>query len=222
MALMVIVDVDENDNGLIELANADMVNNVRNDLAGTSYNTVSNGCAAGGCNGYELISDITLSGEWDPIGNDTTPFTAIFDGNDRTISGLIISPASTSTVAGFFGVIGAGTVTSVRIEGDINPSTSITASGGLAGENQGTIRNSSADVDVRPNHAGAFGGGLVGEKQRHHREQLCQRRCAKHHYCHDRWVGRPQRRRYHPKQLRQRCCTSPGIKSYGNERLVGR
>ena len=164
LALRVIVDVDENDNGLIELASAEMVNTMREDPTGASYDGISNGCPTmGGCIGYELIRDITLSGEWAPIGDDTTPFTAIFDGNDRTISGMDIPVSFVSAAAGFFGVIGSGgVVTSVRIEGDMNVSTSTTASGGLAGENQGTIRNSSADVDVRPNGSGSTGGGLVG------------------------------------------------------------
>lgn len=37
---------------------------------------------------YMLANDITMSGEWSPIGNSENPFTGIFDGNGYTIDGL--------------------------------------------------------------------------------------------------------------------------------------
>ena len=103
------MDVDDDGDGLIEIATAAELNNVRNDLDGTHYNDGTNpenasGCpATGGCNGYELTQNIALTGalaDWNPIGDSTTPFSAIFDGNNFTISGLAIVDKDN---AGFFG-----------------------------------------------------------------------------------------------------------------------
>ena len=82
--------VDNNGNGLIDIATATELNNMRHNLDATSLKTsgtafgFTRGCPDSGCNGYELISDITLSGAWTPIGT----FTKIFDGNNNRISGL--------------------------------------------------------------------------------------------------------------------------------------
>ena len=63
-----IADVDDNNNGLIDIRSADELNQTRNNLAGTSYKKSagdagsSRGCGGGGCNGYELMNDIDLAG----------------------------------------------------------------------------------------------------------------------------------------------------------------
>ena len=74
-------DADSDGDGLIEIKNATMLNNMRYDLAGTSYKTSatqttgnSNGCppvvnGSGGCNGYELMADIDLLSLLDTNGN---------------------------------------------------------------------------------------------------------------------------------------------------------
>lgn len=61
---------------------------------------------------YELTADITLTGEWAPIGNDVTPFTGTFNGNGHTIKGL-----TNTSYAGWMGLFGAstGTIKNVRI-----------------------------------------------------------------------------------------------------------
>ncbi len=57
---------DSDGDGLIEISSATMLNNMRYDLAGTSYKISamdagdSEGCPAGGCNGYELTANIDL------------------------------------------------------------------------------------------------------------------------------------------------------------------
>lgn len=58
-----------------------------------------------------LENDINLSAYvWDTtIGNDSTPFTATFDGNNKTITGLKMED-NTSTVAGLFGQTGANAI----------------------------------------------------------------------------------------------------------------
>ncbi len=62
------IDVDADGDGLIEIENAEMLDNMRYDLAGTSYETSaaqtadsSRGCPDSGCKGYELTANINLS-----------------------------------------------------------------------------------------------------------------------------------------------------------------
>ncbi len=59
-------DVDDGNNGLIDISTATMLDNMQYDLAGTSYKTSAGdmgknaGCPEGGCNGYELTANIDL------------------------------------------------------------------------------------------------------------------------------------------------------------------
>ena len=73
---------DHDEDGLIEIYTAEMLNNMRYNLAGTSYRSVKNGashsegCPSGGCNGYELTANIDLLSLLDNNGNgmiDTMP-----------------------------------------------------------------------------------------------------------------------------------------------------
>ena len=63
---------------------------------------------------YELTADITLTGEWLPIGNNDNPFTGTFDGKGHTISGLTVT--DNSNWVGLFGAV-TGTVKNVAIVG---------------------------------------------------------------------------------------------------------
>ena len=117
------IDVDDDNDGLIEIVNATELNNVRYNLAGTSYKTsiTSNGnatgCPTSGCSGYELIADIDLSSytNWMPIGSHlyNSFRNATFDGNNHTISGLDIS--SDSDYIGLFGAIKETTVENLNL-----------------------------------------------------------------------------------------------------------
>ncbi len=61
-------DADADGDGLIDISTAEMLNNMRYDLAGTNYKISatdsgdSSGCPIGGCNGYELTANIDLLG----------------------------------------------------------------------------------------------------------------------------------------------------------------
>ncbi len=93
---------DANSNGLIEIYTAEMFNNMRYDLAGTSYKTLadkvgdSSGCPASGCKGYELKADIDLSSLLDAnkngdidtmsIGIDTNADGDTTDTNDKQVT----------------------------------------------------------------------------------------------------------------------------------------
>ncbi len=64
---------------------------------------------------YVLANDITLSGEWIPIGTSTNPFTGSFDGGGHFIKGLTIQSGADDV--GFFGFIKNATVSNVRFTG---------------------------------------------------------------------------------------------------------
>ena len=96
-------DVDADDDGLIEIATEAELNNVRYVLDGSGYKSsatadaISTGCPSGGCTGYELTATIALAApvspatsNWQPIGSESTPFGAIFEGNGNKITGLTI------------------------------------------------------------------------------------------------------------------------------------
>ena len=114
------VDVDDDGNGLIEIATAQQLDQMRHNLQGSNFTRSAggvgdaNGCGNGtmegedvtACNGYELIADIYLTtyANWQPIGScmnynslagecsPTTEFlNAIFDGNNHTINDLTIT-----------------------------------------------------------------------------------------------------------------------------------
>ena len=162
--------VDKDKDGLIEIATATELNNIRYNLDATSYKTsgtafgFTRGCPTNGCNGYELISDITLSGAWTPIGT----FTKIFDGNNNRISGLAIDRASSSDV-GLFSILNNATIRNLKLA-DV----SITGNGNvgaLAGQATGTntlsnieligdASQESSNAEIKGNRANV--GGLVG------------------------------------------------------------
>lgn len=118
---------------------------------------------------FKLTSNITLTGEWTPIGNSITgaSFNGNLNGNDKRISGLQITNGS--GVAGLFGYLGTPSATSaiatiekLTIEG------SISCNGGQAGGLVGQIRPSSVFVlnnvhtKVSITGSGSDVGGIIG------------------------------------------------------------
>ena len=122
-------DVDDDGDGLIEIRSAGEFNQIRYNLLGDSFKSsdsdAGNRTGCGGnnvitsCNGYELMSDISLSKftNWQPFGECTTDtnnaavicktgstfFNSIFDGNGHEISGLTITAGgSFGKAAGLF------------------------------------------------------------------------------------------------------------------------
>ena len=112
-------DYDTDSDGLIEVSSLAQLNAIRWDLDGdgsttnTGYTAAFSGgvsimgCPSPGCKGYELTADLDFdtngsgvvdSGDdywngdsgWEPIGDASAPFSAIFDGNGHTISNLYI------------------------------------------------------------------------------------------------------------------------------------
>lgn len=129
-----------------KISTADELDNVRNRLNGH----------------YLLVADIDLSGygggTWTPIGNDSSHFSGVFNGNGLVIRNLYINIASDHQ--GLFGCIGtSGKVEQLGLEG-IDVTTDGDYTGGLAGENKGKITNSYASGAVTGD--GFYTGGLVG------------------------------------------------------------
>lgn len=107
-----------------------------------------------------LTGDITLTGEWTPIGNNDNSYTGTFDGNGKTITGLTVK-GSDHQYAGLFGYIGTGgKVMNVKLEGvQITNDASWGCAGGVAGRSDGTVENCSVNGTVK----GIYDtGGITG------------------------------------------------------------
>ncbi len=126
---------------------------------------------------FRLENDIELSGAFEPIGSEENPFVGVFDGNDKTISGLQIAETDK---AGFFAQIGAPEVGDVSVyqqgvvrnlnlvlvDGDAeNPSIAGSAfAGAVAGQSYGRIE--AVEVSggsVQGSAEESRVGGIVGE-----------------------------------------------------------
>jgi hypothetical protein len=169
-----------------QIASWQDLDNVRNDLSAhyilvgdldtsdTGYDTYAGSAAHSGAG-------------WVPIGDNNTKFTGSFDGNDHTVSGLVVARFGTSYV-GLFGYLSStasvqdvtiknpsfsgnanvgglsgysdGAVSGVHI---VNPSVSSVAenAGGIAGKANGNITLSSVDGGSVASGT-AWGGGITG------------------------------------------------------------
>ena len=164
-------DIDIDDDGLIEVNDLETLNAIRYQLDGSGLRTsataekIMNGCAVGGCKGYELMKDLdfleyedSTGRGWQPIGNGSNGFVATFEGNSHTISNLMVNRPGSNYI-GLFGYAASAakianiSVLNVHITGNYFV-------GGVAGENDGSIVNSYVTGIMRGsnNHV----GGLVG------------------------------------------------------------
>ena len=128
------LDVDDDNDGLIEINTLEDLDNIRHNLAGTSYKTNApdpgntNGAPGSGLKGYELTRDLdfndptsyennevntawTMGSGWLPIGDNSTDtnstrFSGILEGNDCKITNLMIR--RDMTYVGLFGYIDRG------------------------------------------------------------------------------------------------------------------
>ncbi len=175
-------DYDRDNDGLIEVADLAQLNAIRWDLDGDgaaddSANEASYaaaypdpatgmGCPSTGCIGYELTANLNFSGStwasgegWLPIGHFVTPYAAIFEGNDRTLSNLYVNRSTVFLGGGLFSHLGAdGEIRNVRLQ-NVNVQ-GLDDVGALVGANKGTISHSSATGSV--SGTGQAIGGLVG------------------------------------------------------------
>lgn len=110
-----------------------------------------------------LTADITLTGEWTPIGiDDKHQYIGTFDGGNHTISGLTVT--GSDEYAGLFGYIGkdGGTVKNVVLENvQITSDNQYANVGGVAGYSRGNIENCSVSGSVSSR---CTAGGVVGQQ----------------------------------------------------------
>lgn len=145
--------------GYIGVYSPEDLNNARKDLAGS----------------YILMNDIDLgAANWEPIGNKSTPFKGIFDGNGHKIIGMKITLTSGQDVyAGLFGYVNKGQIknlgmvdSSVKVENNsLDSSTARAYAGSIAGyaDNYSTISNSYNTGHVEATSLFAsYAGGLAG------------------------------------------------------------
>ncbi|WP_133407169.1 fibronectin type III domain-containing protein [Parashewanella tropica] len=183
------IDVDDDNDGLIEISSVEMLNNIRNNLNGTGYHdgteNKSDGCVASGCNGYELTKSLDFSGTkyaeggdlnggWQPIGNKypSNMFDGIFEGNNFKISNLYINRSEHAL--GLFGFsrnanIRNLTLDAVNINGFIDPNDSAIRAryvggvvGYIASPNQGSISGFTQIKNVSVNGKVASQTGAAG------------------------------------------------------------
>ena len=182
-------DVDDDNDGLIEINSLNDLNNIRYNLAGTSYKTSAadpgnmNGAPGSGLKGYELTRDLdfndptsyssgmvntawTMGEGWLPIGDIDTPFTGILEGNGHKIASLMIR--RDTPFVGLFGEIGTtGQVRNLGIENAVadptGNSVSVNYIGLLAGWSDGTIiAVHTSGIASGNNRINTHVGGLVG------------------------------------------------------------
>ncbi|MFA7462662.1 MAG: GLUG motif-containing protein, partial [Anaerovoracaceae bacterium] len=132
------------------VADADQLNNVRNHLDKHFLQT----------------HDINLSGYsggegWEPIGDNSTPFTGTYDGNDYSVNNLTID--CNDNYSGLFGYIAVnGNISDLDLN-SVDVTSSSDYVGGLAGRNNGLIDNCSVSGTVSINGWYYPVGGLIGE-----------------------------------------------------------
>nr|WP_122120217.1 GLUG motif-containing protein [Alistipes megaguti] len=108
-----------------------------------------------------LTDDITLTGEWTPIGIDYNhQYTGTFDGGGHTITGLTVT--TSDQYAGLFGNL-SGTVKDVTLKDvKIESNNEISDVGGVAGRSYGTLENCSVSGSVIGRGKNSIVGGVVG------------------------------------------------------------
>ena len=176
------LDVDDDNDGLIEINSLDELDNIRYNLAGTSYKTSAadpdnmNGAPGLGLKGYELTRDLdfndptsyssgmvntawTMGSGWLPIGddsteNDNTRFGGILEGNGHKIINLMIRRDMEHI--GLFGRISTtGQVRNLGIEDAVADYTGNSNSFNYIG----LLAGSSGGINVAVHTSGIVNGG---------------------------------------------------------------
>jgi len=177
-------DYDLDNNGLIEINDLADLNEIRNDMTGTSLYGQSTGCPADGCKGFELMADLDFdtNGDgvidandtywndgagWVPLGNGNKGFRAIFDGNGHEIRNLFINnPAQHISYypTGLFGTVGRATIKNVGLTGGLTSISGYRSVGAIAGSAVGSTFSGVYSIGHVISRT-ASSGGLVGSLQ---------------------------------------------------------
>ncbi|MFP6845122.1 MAG: hypothetical protein VB958_07930 [Thalassolituus sp.] len=172
-------DYDLDDDGLIEINSLADLDEVRNNLDGTSLYGDSTGCPVDGCIGFELTTTLDFDTNadgvmdtndaywnggdgWMPIGSSSVPFTSTFDGNGHQIRNLYINRSNTDYI-GLFGAISgeSAQLRNIGLTGELMSVVGRSKVGGFVGYAKGAERIEQSYV------TGAVSGddrvgGLVG------------------------------------------------------------
>ncbi len=117
-------------------------------------------------NYFRLDTDIHVTAaEWTPIGSSATMFQGKFNGNNRTISGVL---QGNSKYFGFFGQISGAEITNLHISADVRTtSTSALVIGGIVGDcsDSNLIKGCSNSGTISVSNSGSveyLAGGIAG------------------------------------------------------------
>ena len=110
---------------------------------------------------FTLQSDITLDGEtWSGLGSAESPFTGVFNGNGKTISGLNFNSTSSSAIA-IFNYTSGATIKNLNLSGVSITTSSQVPVGALVGQATNTIFEDITVSQASISSAGTA-GALVG------------------------------------------------------------
>ena len=167
-------DIDNDDDGLIEIYNLDGLDAIRYQLDGSGYRAgpsdikITKGCPTTptvGCKGYELAQNIDFNDNaritnWQPIGSivrgvdgladcnhqNSACFNTIFEGNGFTISNLVIDRADADHVALFAALADSSQIKNLNLSNaEIRGRSDV---GSITAHNAGVIANSHASGTV--------------------------------------------------------------------------
>ena len=180
-----IIDIDKDGDGLIEICDLEGLSEIRYQLNGSGYKasadatTITQGCPAAGCRGYELVKDLdfkadtsyrttsnqvtwTTSSGWSPIGSDSNRFSSVFEGNGHTIAHLYINRSNGDKIGLFAVTAETAQINNIKLSNvNVQGSKQISS---LVGINHGSIVSIDVTGTVSSSDATrASTGGLVGE-----------------------------------------------------------
>ena len=161
------ITLDYDGNGLIDIITEERFDNIRHNLAGTSYKTsdsdAGTNCGGSACRGYELLGDLDLSAfaNWQPIGSQNDPFTSILQGNGYSIANLAIDGGD---YLGLFAVLSGATIDNLVVE--VVSITGDSDVGALAGSAENSaisrVQIRAASASSKLSATGARIGGILG------------------------------------------------------------
>ena len=162
------ITVDYNGNGLIDIVTQEHLDNIRYNLAGTSYKTsasdVGKTCGGNACSGYELLGNLDLSAfaNWQPIGSQNDPFTNILQGNGYSIANLAIDRGNN---IGLFAALSGATIDNLVVEvASISGDSYVGALAGRAEQSTiSRVQIRAVAVNSKLQARGARAGGMLGE-----------------------------------------------------------
>ena len=159
------IAVDSNDNGLIDITTKEQLGNIRYNLAGTSYKTsasdVGAACEGAVCRGYELLANIALSTNWQPIGSTSDSFRSRLQGNGYSITNLDINGED---YLGLFAALSGATIDNLIVEvASISGDSYVGALAGSAKNSHFTnVEIRAASTSSKLSATGIHIGGMLG------------------------------------------------------------